>query len=146
MQQFDSLMHDICSVGHIRMYLIMFPHIVMVLWRFALTNLMTGFSSIPCYPDSSCGCWNEGRFDIQQGCGEGGCVLVFSFSLWSAPHLLYIHTCAHTQVCHNILCMYNTVCTQLHTVEPLYYKPLKCGNLCNKDTILCPSVVLKCIK
>ena len=22
------------------------------------------------------------------------------------------------------------------------YKPLKCGNLCNKDTILCPSVVL----
>ena len=31
------------------------------------------------------------------------------------------------------------------TVGPLYYKPLKCGNLCNKDTILCPSVVLWCI-
>ena len=96
-QQFDSLMHDICSVGHIRIYLIIFPHIVMVLWRFVSTNLMTGFSSLPCYPDSSCGSWNEGRFDSQQGCGEGGRVLVFSFSLWSAPHLLYIPTCAHTQ-------------------------------------------------
>ena len=34
----------------------------------------------------------------------------------------------------------------IYTVEPLYYKPLKCGNLYNKDTILCPSEVLKCIK
>ena len=31
---------------------------------------------------------------------------------------------------------------QTYTVGPLYYKPLKCGNLYNKDTILCPSVVL----
>ena len=37
-------------------------------------------------------------------------------------------------------------CFGCNTVEPLYYKPLKCGNLYNKDTILCPSVVLKCIK
>ena len=29
-----------------------------------------------------------------------------------------------------------------NTVKPLYYKPLKCGNLCNKDTNLCPSVVM----
>ena len=28
------------------------------------------------------------------------------------------------------------------TVESLYYKPLNCRNLYNKDTILCPSVVL----
>ena len=32
----------------------------------------------------------------------------------------------------------------VYTVGPLYYKPLimKCGNLYDKDTILCPSVVL----
>ena len=34
----------------------------------------------------------------------------------------------------------------INTVGLLYYKPLKCGNLYNKDIILCPSVVLKCIK
>ena len=32
--------------------------------------------------------------------------------------------------------------TNSYTVEPLYYKPLNCRNLYNKDTILCPSVVL----
>ena len=32
------------------------------------------------------------------------------------------------------------------TVGPLYYKPLNCRNLYNKDTILCPSVVLYYIK
>ena len=40
-----------------------------------------------------------------------------------------------------------TYCKYYHTVHkytvgPLYYKPLKCGNLYNEDTILCPSVVL----
>ena len=30
----------------------------------------------------------------------------------------------------------------LYSVGPLYYKPLKCGNLYNKDTILYPSLVL----
>ena len=29
----------------------------------------------------------------------------------------------------------------LTTGEPLYYKPLNCGNLCNKHTILYPSEV-----
>ena len=29
---------------------------------------------------------------------------------------------------------------QLYIVEPLYCKPLNRGNLCIKDTILCPSV------
>ena len=29
-----------------------------------------------------------------------------------------------------------------NTVEPLYCKPLNSRNLCNMDTILCPSVVL----
>ena len=29
----------------------------------------------------------------------------------------------------------------VHTVEPLYYKPLNCKHLYNKDTILCPGVL-----
>ena len=49
-----------------------------------------------------------------------------------------LHTNPHP-LCHHIVAPLHT---NTLTVEPLYYKPLKCGNLYNKDTILCPSVVL----
>ena len=54
-------------------------------------------------------------------------------------YILHIH--ARIILCITIIAQYDA-----YTVEPLYCKPLICGNLYNKDTILCPSVVLQCIK
>ena len=66
-------------------------------------------------------------------------------------HVLYIcRFCTYMYILFNCvyMCVKYTRCAHacmyilLYTVRPLYYKPLKCGNLYNKNTILCPSLVL----
>ena len=61
-------------------------------------------------------------------------------------NIIMLNFCAYVHYNDSICIMLHTCTSNVITVGPLYYKPLKCRNLCNKDTILCPSAVLKCIE
>ena len=72
------------------------------------------------------------------------CVFVCVFVCLLVCVCLFVYAvCACVCVC-VCVCVREreSVCVLGCTVGPLYYKPLNCRNLCNKGTILSPSVVL----
>ena len=69
---------------------------------------------------------------------------VLCVSMYSPAYLVstYVHTYVRTLNCLKI----QYLCMRMEYKGTLYHKPLSCGPLYNKDTILFPIVVLQCIK